>query len=272
MYLVFDMGGTNIRLAVSPDGQNLSDFKSIPTEQDFSQGLRAIKQTGIELSKGQTITGVAGGIAGPLDKEKTMLVKSPHISGWVNKPLKKELEKIFNCKVELENDTALGGLGEAVFGEGKGSKIIAYIAVGTGVGGARIVDAKIDQNSQGFEPGHQIILPNGSPCQCGGVGHLETLVGGYYLERTYKQKGEDITDENIWNEVCKYLAIGLYNTTVHWSPDIIILGGSVTKSISLDKLQQNLDQLLTIFPKSPKIIKASLDNKAGLFGGLKLLS
>ena len=87
---------------------------------------------------------------------------------------------------------ALGGLGEANFGQYKDEKIIAYIAIGTGVGGVRIVDSQIDRNSQGFEPGHQIIVIGGKDCHCGGKGHFEAYVGGYYLERDFHKKGEDI--------------------------------------------------------------------------------
>ena len=270
MYLVFDIGGTNTRIGVSEDGKTLNS-KIIPTEKDFQVGIRAIKKIADELSGSQKIDAIAGGIAGPLDKDKTMLVKSPHVSGWVNKPLKLELEKIFNCSVSLENDTALVGLGEATAGAGVGKSIVVYITVSTGVGGVRIVDGKIDRNSLGFEPGHQVILPNGSPCNCGGIGHLETLVAGFYLERTYKQKPQDIKDPQVWNEVARYLGLGLCNSIVHWSPDIVVLGGAVMKSVDLEKVKSSLKEYLTIFPIPPKIVLGTLGDEGGLYGALKLL-
>lgn len=272
MQLVFDIGGTKTRIAVSSNGQTLLRSKIIPTPKDFVQGLQAIKQVADELAEGENITTVAGGIAGPLNHPKTMLLKSPHLSNWIKQPLKTELERVFNAAVKLENDTALGGLGEARFGEGKNSEIVVYIAIGTGVGGVRITNGQIDKNSLGFEPGHQIIVPDGNDCNCGGKGHLEAYVAGAYLEKIYHQKGEDIKDPKIWDQLAKYLAIGLHNSIVHWSPDIVVLGGSVTQSIPLESVQEYLKEYLTIFPEVPQINKAALVTDAGLYGALALLS
>lgn len=270
MYLGFDIGGTNMRIAISSDGRTLTQTKIVPTPKEFEDGIQMIRQIADTLRGTEKIDTVSGGIAGPLDSEKTMLISSPHVSGWVDKPLKVELEKLFNCPVYLENDTALVGLGEATLGAGEGKNIVAYITVSTGVGGVRIIEGKIDRNSLGFEPGHQVILPNGAPCNCGGIGHLETLIGGFYLERTYKQKPEDIKDPKIWNEVARYLGLGLCNSIVHWSPDIVVLGGAVMKSVDLQKVNIYLKEYLTIFPKAPEIALAKFDADGGLYGALQL--
>src|SRR5690606_14657137 len=111
----------------------------IPTPSDFSQGMRFFQESVQQLSQGESIRAIAGGIAGPLDKAKTMLLNSPNISGWIEKPLKETLEDYFSVPVFIENDAALAGLGEAQVGEASGKSIIAYITVSTGVGGVRIV-------------------------------------------------------------------------------------------------------------------------------------
>ncbi len=252
MYLLFDIGGTNLRVAVS-DGNSLIKTKIVPTPKDFEHGIEAIKQ----LFPGEKIDKIAGGIAGPLNPEKSELIKSPHLSGWVNKPLKEKLREVFSADVLLENDSALVGLGEAV---GLNKKIVAYIGIGTGIGGVRIVNNKIDQNSLGFEPGHQIIEIDGKICNCGGRGHLEAYVGGAYVGRNAD-----------WDSVAKYLSVGLSNTIVHWSPDIVILGGSVLQSISIEKVKSYLEKDLTIFPNVPQIVPSKLGNKGGLYGALSIL-
>lgn len=267
MYLVFDIGGTNTRVAVSVDGETLQEPQLIATPALFEDGIKLFKQ----FANSQKFIKVAGGIAGPLDHGKTMLAASPHIKGWVNKPLKARLEEVFNAPVILENDTALVGLGEAARGVGKNKKIVAYLGIGTGVGGVRVVDGRIDLNAYGFEPGHQIIKPEGNLCNCGGKGHLETYVAGSYLERKYQQKCQDIKDELVWNEVAWYLSLGINNTIVHWSPEAVILGGSVMKSVSLDKVKSYLNDELKIFPCKPEIISSSLEDLAGLYGALELL-
>lgn len=272
MYLLFDIGGTHMRIAVSSDGQTLTNSKIISTPQDFNQGIQSIKQTTDQLLNGGEITAIAGALAGPLSQDKTMLINGPQIPDWVGKNLKEELERVFNSSVKLENDANLEGLGEAIFGAGKDYQIVSYITIGTGVGGSRIVDGRLEKNAYGFEPGHQIIIPEGNLCNCGGKGHLEAYIGGISLEKIYHQKGEDIKDPAVWDQAAKYLSLGLHNTVVHWSPDIIVIGGSVSQSIPLDKVKVYLKNYLTIFPNIPVLAKAELGNKAGLLGALALLT
>lgn len=272
MYFVFDIGGTNMRVAVSADGETITKSKILPTSQDFEQGIQTLKQAANELSGGEKITGVAGGVAIILDKNKTMAVRSTHLKDWINKPLKATLERLFEAPAHIENDSHIAGLGEATHGAGVGKNIVAFINIGTGIGGVRIVNGKIDQNASGFEPGHQIIVVDGEPCDCGGVGHFESYVAGRYLEKMYHQKGENITDPAVWDKVSRYLAIALNNTVVHWSPNIIVLGGSVSKSIPLEKTLTYLKVYLTIFPELPQIVKATLGQDAGLYGALHLLT
>ncbi len=260
-----------MRLAVSRDRETIENSKVIPTPADFNQGIEAFKQVYQELSGEEKVTGISGGIAGPLNKEKSMLIASPHIGGWIQKPLKNELEKAFETEVQLENDTALVGLGEATKGAGNGYSIVAYLGIGTGIGGVRIVDRKIDNNALGFEPGHQIVVPDGNHCTCGGKGHLETYISGSYFPGLYQKKGEEITDPGIWDEVAKYTAIGLNNVIVHWSPDIVVLGGAVSQSIPLDKVEVYLKENLKVFPELPQVVKATLGQDAGLYGALELL-
>lgn len=260
-----------MRIGVSLDGATIKNSKIVSTPADFEQGIQTIREVADELSDGEKIEALAGGIAGVLDKAKTQLIQSSHVASWAGKPLKQKLEEVFPAETKLQNDAEIEGLGEATFGAGRNQEIVAYISIGTGVGSVRIVDGSIDRNALGFEAGHQIIVPDGNPCNCTGKGHLETYVGGSYIEKTYGQKGENITDPAIWDEVSRYLAIGLTNVAVHWSPDIIILGGSVAESIPLDKTQGYLNEFLTVFPKAPQIIKASLGHDAGLYGALELL-
>lgn len=261
-----------MRLATSLDGKTLSATKIVATPPDFNQGIQTLKQVADELSQGGKIEAAAGGLAGPLDKDKTMLVKSPHIGNWIGKNFKQELEQALNATVSLENDADLAALGEACFGAGVGKNIVAYLTISTGVGGGRVVNKKLDENALGFEPGHQIIVPDGAPCDCGGKGHLESYVSGSGLLKIYQKKGEDISDPKVWDEVAKYLTIGLNNVSVFWSPDIIILGGAVMKSIPLDAVRAYLAEVLTIFPQAPEMQLAKLGDPAGLYGALALIA
>ena len=276
MYLLFDIGGTKMRIAVSKDGESFAEPNIVSTPQDFEEGILTFQEIAKELTKGEKIEAIAGGIAGPLDKEKTMLLNSPNIPGWIKKPLKGELEKVLAAPVSLENDAALVGLGEAVYGAGKGSRIAVYITVSTGVGGSRFVDGKIDTSAMGFEPGHQIInFDDKTMCPgCKRQGHLEGYVSGTAVELKYGKKPYEIKDLEIWDELAKLLAIGLNNTIVHWSPDVVVLGGSMIvrePGISLDRVQHHLLEVMTIFPKPPLLKKAGLQDVGGLYGALAFL-
>ena len=271
MLLVFDIGGTKIRIASSSDGENISDPIIFPTPQNFEEAIEQFKKIAFDLSNGQKIDKVAGGVRSPLDKEKSMFISNSILPSWINKPLKQQLEQNLNTEVYLENDAALVGLGEANFGAGKNKNIVAFITVSTGVGGARLVNKSIDKNALGFEPGHQIIFPDGNLCGCGGKGHLEAYISGSALEKMYSKKAQDITDPAVWDEIAKNLSISLNNTIVHWSPDIVVLGGSVMESIPLDKVSQYLQDFLKVFPTAPEITLATLGEKGGLYGALAYL-
>ncbi len=274
MYLALDIGGTNLRIAASADGTGLSTGPEIvETPQKFEDAISLIRELSEKITKGAKVDKAAVGIAGPLDEAKTKLVNAPNLPDYVGKPLKEHIEDILNCPVFLENDATLAGLGEAVFGSGKGHDIVAYLTISTGVGGARIVHQKIDQNCQGFEPGHQIIEIDGRECLgCKVRGHLEAYVSGPSIERKYGQKPEDIKDPRVWDEVAKYLSVGINNTIVLWSPDVIVLGGSVMKSLPVGPVEFYLKQSLKIFPKIPQVAVSSLKDSSGIFGGLAYLN
>lgn len=264
MYLVFDIGGTNIRIAASQDGRVLDQLDSIPTAKNFSDAISSFKKGALKLTKGEKIKAAAGGVRALDMRTKDRLVNHPTIPLWVGEPLKEELEKSLDTEVFLENDTAMAGLGEAVFGAGQGKKIVAYITISTGVGGVRIVEGKIDQSMMGFEPGQQIIDID-SPS------YLERYISGDALKKRYGVEPKNLADPEIWDEIAKLLAIGLNNTIVHWSPEILILGGSVMRSIPLDIVKSYLNQYLTIFPDCPEIVLSTLGDEGGLYGALHYL-
>lgn len=271
MYIVFDIGGTKTRISSSLDGERIETPLVFPTPASFDEGMLLFEDTVTDLARGQYITGIAGGIAGPLDKAKTKVINAPNLQGWIHKPLKRTLEEKFHTTVFLENDAALAGLGEAHFGVAKQKSIIAYLTISTGVGGARIVDGKIDRNDRGFEPGHHVIDPKGPVCLgCRKKGHLEALIGGASLTKRYGKRPEDINDPKIWDEVAYWLALGLNNVLVFWSPDIVVLGGSLISKIALPNVAIYLREWCQIYADLPPIIPSFLP-ESGLYGALALL-
>lgn len=270
MFILFDIGGTKIR-AVSADRKKLlAPPAVVSTPKDFDEGLETLKRVIDNLAMSEPIEAIVGGIAGPLNKEKTGLARSPNLPDWVGHDLKKSLEDRYRVPVLLENDSALVGLGEASFGAGKEKSIVAYLTVSTGVGGVRIVNGEIDENSLGFEPGHQIIDPDNTLCPTCDGNDLESYISGTAVEKRFGKKPYEINDPAVWDELAKFLAYGLSNTIVHWSPDVIVLGGSMMKEvgISISSVEKHLKETLKIFPTIPEIKKAELGDFGGLYGAL----
>ncbi len=259
MDLVFDIGGTNTRISISEDGKTLGDIETFKTSDDLDQELTLLSDKVSVILNGRPILRVSGAVAGLFNSSNEKLLNSPNLSSWNNQPLKDKLEELFHSPVILENDAALEGLGEAVFGAGKESSIVGYLSIGTGAGGARVTDQKIDRASLGFEPGHQII----------DKGHdLESKVSGESIVERFNQEASQINNPAIWREICHDLAVGLTNMVAFWSPEVIILGGGVSKFIPLQLLNQDFIQTGSFFPHLPKIILATLGDQAGLLGAL----
>lgn len=271
MYLLFDIGGTNTRLSYTEDLQTFLKPAIFPTPKTFEEGINLIEEIFKDFAQGHNINAIAGGIAGPLNKQKTKLINAPHLKTWIDKPLKLVLERVFDAPVFLENDTALAALGEATRGAGKGHGIVTYITISTGVGGARIVNEKIDISSQGFEPGHQIISISDHMFSKDCNGSLEDYISGSALELRYKKRPIEITDEKIWDKNMKMLAYGLHNTILHWSPDVVVLGGAVMKSMDIPTIGRYVRETMEIFRDTPGIEAATLGTHGGIYGAMELL-
>lgn len=280
MYILFDIGGTSIRVAASNDGTTFGEPITFNTPQNFDEGVARIVTAAEELRAGIAITAAAGGAKGPIRTKDGVLIHPPNLPDWKDKPLKKRLEEAFSAPVFIDNDTAVVGLGEAVAGSGKSHRIVAYVTISTGANGIRTVDGVLDSSSYGFEIGHHIIDMNEKAlCTCSSEEtylHPEALITGSAFQKRFQKKPYEITDEKIWDEAARILAIMLHNVITFWSPDCVVVGGSMIVGtqgpvIPLEKMRLYLNEILTIFPQSPKIVPAELGSFGGLHGALALL-
>ncbi|MFH1781404.1 MAG: ROK family protein, partial [Patescibacteria group bacterium] len=207
MYILFDVGGTNLRIATSTNLKKLDNFKIVKTPKNYNQALEIFREHADEKVKG-----VAGGLPCTFKNSKKQIAICPNLPKWNNKNIYNDLSKIFKTKnIKLENDAALAGLGEAVHGAGKKYKIISYLTLSTGIGGAKIVDKKLVENYLGYEPGFQII----------DFKNKQQLIAGSDLNKIKKPDWEDINNR---------LAAGIYNSIIFWSPEVVVLGGGMLKN------------------------------------------
>jgi len=275
MYILFDIGGTKMRIVGSRDCKKfIGEPVILDTPESFLDGIKVLKDKIKEMSSGEEIKIIGGGIAGSFNQKSGSLSGGRNLSGWVGKPFREELENEFNVPVFIENDSAVVGLGEMHYGAGSINGVGVYITVSTGVGGARYENGVIDEKSFGFEPGTQIIDPDRSMCPDCESGELESYIGGAATEKRTGKKPYEIKDEVFWDTYAKYLAYGLNNTIVHWSPRIVVLGGSMIigdPAIPIDKTKEYLKEILKIFPELPEIKKAELGSLGGLYGAMVLV-
>lgn len=271
-YLLFDIGGTRTRVALSEDLETIVASKSFATPKTFTKGITEIIAAAESLTPRTPFKAVAGGIRGMLNEDRTGIDNDAVLSNWSKQPLVTTLNKHFKVPVYLENDAALAGLGEAVYGAGKGIDIVAYHTISSGVGGVKIECGKIDSASAGFEPGHQVLDIDRTILGDEITPTLENLVSGAGVEARLGMKPNEIPQEDImWDELAEYLAQGLRNTILYWSPDVIILGGSMilgNPKIPLEAIRKYTVEVLDGFVACPFITTSAFSDEGALYGSM----
>lgn len=263
-YFVCDIGGTKTRIARSTDLQKFDEPVIFETPNDAIMALNLIGQNILSLSQGQEIKAVCAGIAGVLDAGHTTLLKSFHLPTWQNLPIKEILETKLNTKVYLENDTSIVGLGEAISGAGRGFSNVVYISISTGIGGVNVIDGKYHENKFGYEPGFQILNHVTKE-------NFEDLASGTFVEKKFGMHPKQVAKTENWEPIVDVIAVGLHNSIVHWSPDILVVGGSMSNDLRADILTQKISAIMKIHPALPVIKIAELGSIGGLHGGLAFL-
>lgn len=262
--ILADIGGTKTRVAISADKQTITAKEIFDTPDNPKEGIELIRQVAHKLAGEESIEMAVFGFAGVCSPDRTTIVHSPNLPKWVNDFNISLASQALGAQVYLENDAALDGLGEAVAGAGKDYSIMAYVTIGTGVGGSRIVNKTIDRTHFGFEIGAQIVSFNGT------TQPWDELISGKALEKRLGTSSKNVKDEKLWNEVASIFADGLYNTILHWSPECVVLGGSVMKDIPLQIVAQHLVERMHRFPELPRLLRGELGDWCGIYGALAL--
>ncbi|NQU22257.1 MAG: ROK family protein [Candidatus Nealsonbacteria bacterium] len=159
MLLAIEIGGTKLQLGVgSGEGGPLAAIERVDVapERGADGVLRQIEQTAPALIQRHTVTAVGIGFGGPVDADAGRTVLSHQVEGWEDFPLADWCRKTLALPVVIGNDSDSAGLGEARFGAGKGHRVVFYTNVGSGIGGALVVDGQLYRGAGGIaaELGH----------------------------------------------------------------------------------------------------------------------
>lgn len=269
VFVLFDIGGTTTRLAVTSDTESLENVLTFPTPVKPEAFVKKFAAYVADYNK---IAKVIGGMRGVLTEDKMRLRHDTVLSAWQNFPLAEELRDIAKTSIVIENDSAMAGLGEAVCGAGQGVDTIVYHDISTGVGGAKIVQGTLDTSSTSIEPGHQVLDIDRTILGEDVPPTLENLISGRAVEARMGMKpAEILPNDVIWDELAGYLAQGLRNSILYWSPEMIILGGSMmtgNPGIPLDVVRQQTVAVLADVAPCPFITLGTLGDYAGLYGAM----
>jgi glucokinase len=120
------------------------------------------------------------GFSGPVDATSGVVLSSPRLDGWEGIPLGNLLEERLGLPTLVDNDARVAALGEARYGAGRGEQQLAYVHLGTGLGGGLVLDGRLYRGATATagEIGHILVNEDGPLCSCGKPGHLEAYASG----------------------------------------------------------------------------------------------
>ena len=282
--LTFDIGGTNIKYALSDENFNLADKHTIPT--DAKKGGQFIINKVIEIIESyENIDRVAISTAGQVDSVNGIVVYStdniPYYTGMM---VKKIIENKTGIPTYVENDVNAAATGEAKFGAAVGVSDFICLTFGTGIGGAIYLNNKLykGSSSSAGEFGHIITHAGGRSCTCGGEGCFEQYASASSLVKAVnKITGKEMNgleifqEENFSNPEIRHvidswideIIIGLKSLINIFNPSLIVLGGGImNEKYIIDLIDRKIyKQLMDSFGKV-KIVNSKLGNQAGLLG------
>jgi predicted NBD/HSP70 family sugar kinase len=263
-----DIGGTRIRVG-RRNAQGGIVAERILTPAKAADGVAGIVALAQQIAP-EGIARIGISAPGPLDF-KQGITNPLNLPNWHGYHLVHELANQLDARVIMDNDANCAALAEWREGAGRGADTLVYYTVSTGVGTGVIIDGKVLHGAHDTEGGHQIVWPDGPPCPCGAHGCLEAVISGTGLRARFGKPAEELNDPAIWEEVAKYLAIGIANTAALLCPEVVIIGGGlIARGEALfGPLRRFLHEYTFIVP-IPRIAAAGLGQDSGIIGALVL--
>ena len=300
-----DLGGTTVKLAFLDAQGNMLDKWEIPTVTEnggscILPDIAAAVNGYIEKKKlsREQIIGMGIGVPGPVRPDGS--VNGCVNLGWGQVQVEKQLAEATGLKVKAGNDATVAALGECWKGGGAGCQNMIFATLGTGVGGGIVVDGKVIHgvHGAGGEIGHVTVnREETESCGCGRKGCMEqygSATGVVRLAKKALQTGtsallnkENLTCKDVFDaaaagdtlaqevlqQVYAYLGEFFANLSCVTDPEMIVLGGGVSKAgqVLLDGVKKAYDARCFHGTKEVKFALATLGNDAGAYGAFKLI-
>lgn len=307
-----DLGGTTIKFAILTENGEIQQKWSLRTNilDDGSHIVPDIINSInhhldlYKMSRDQFI-GIGMGTPGTIDRERGTVIGAYNLNWKTTQNVKEEIEQGTGMQFALDNDANVAALGERWKGAGNEGDDVAFITLGTGVGGGLISNGKLIHGvvGAGGEVGHMIVKPDGYLCTCGNHGCLEQYASATGIVHIAQDKAEeyegnsrlkamidngdeitakivfDLAKENdylantVVDEVCFYLGLATANLSNALNPEYLVIGGGVSAAgeFLLKRVKQNFEKFA--FPTvrtSTQLKLAELGNDAGVIGAASL--
>ena len=293
--VALDVGGTGMKCAlVRPDGTvHHSERHSTLAERGPAAVTGHILDVAAGLADRARADGldpIAAGIAVPgvVDEVNGIAVWSSNV-GFRDVPLRDLLTAKLGLPAALGHDVRVGGIAEARLGAGRGQRHVLFVAIGTGIAAAFVLDGVGYAGAHGAagEVGHIVVRPGGTPCPCGGQGCLEAVASARAIGQRYadlsgisgttaldvvtRAAGGEPLAETVWGEAVDALADGLVTCQGLYDVSVLVLGGGLAEAgdALLRPLRAGFEERIT-FHRMPQIVRAELGDTAGCLGAALL--
>ncbi len=304
-----DIGGTTIKIGIVDKNNNIVLKREYPTENGWKNVVATItnavesmlQEAGISK---QECNNIGIGCPGTIDAQSGDVIYSNNLK-WSHVTLKQEIEQKINMKVYVENDANCAALGEVKAGFSEQYENAVLITIGTGIGSGVIMNGKILEGGIGsMEIGHTMTVKNGKVCSCGRKGCLEAYASATALIEQAKEAAEQNKESELY-KMCQgklenmngkipfdaaktgdktalqvienytdYLAEGIIDAINLFRPELLLLGGGVSKqgNYIVDILQKKVIPHVFGGENSyiPQISCALLENDAGMIGAANI--
>ncbi len=299
-----DVGGTKVLAGVVDSTGNI-----LARERRVTPGRdpQAVEDTIVDLIDSFTakhdVAAVGIGAAGFVDASRARVMFAPHLN-WRDEPLRDEVARRVRLPVVVDNDANAAAHAESRFGAGKGHRLVLCITLGTGIGGALVIDQRVFRGSNGMagEFGHIQVVPDGHRCPCGNRGCWEQYASGNALVRDARElieanspvahrlrqivhgdasrlTGPQVTRaavdgdplaKELLQEIGNWLGVGLAGMAAAFDPDCIVVGGGVSAAGDLllepTRLAFSRSLVGRGHRQEPPILEAALGSDASFIG------
>lgn len=281
-----DIGGTALKLGqFGADGTCYGRLQLATPQPAYPELVLDAIAAGItELDPQHQAEAIGVGTPGPTDATGRVARVAINLAGWHDVPLADWLEAKTGRSTLLANDANCAGLGEAWLGAGKDLQDLIVLTLGTGVGGAVILNGQLFVGRSGAagELGLITLNPDGPPCNSGNQGSLEQHCSVQAVRRETGQEPGDLAKKAadgdgdaiaFWREYGRNLGAGLASLIYVLTPEAVILGGGISAGAALFLPTTQAEIERRVLPSSREglqLLVAQLGNQAGVVGAARL--